>query len=213
MMETFSILPFDVMASLVMTHRPSGSDAAARLGNAGDLRGELGRPLREELVQLLDAHPGGLAQRAHAGAGALLRVLVPHERDDLPVLWCQRVAAAFPGDLWRHFLMPLLWIGEEAIVVDGDCGARIDLGRHLNLPVIRRVVIRKTRSWHPPRQEILCLRAASRRPGRARPGRAAARASRTAGMQAFPGGSAGTPAAAAARPGRGTARPAARCRS
>src|SRR6516164_9830329 len=111
-METFSILPFAVTTSLVMTHRPSGldaaagrSDAAAGFRNAGDFRGELGRPLREELVQLLDAHPGGLAQRAHAGAGALLRVLVPHERDDLPVLRRQRADAAFPGDLWRHFLM------------------------------------------------------------------------------------------------------------
>src|SRR5690242_5560203 len=102
MMETFSILPFDAMASLVMTHRPSGSDAATRLGNAGDLRGELGRPLREELIQLLDTHPGGLTQRAHAGAGALLRVLVPHELDDLPVLRRQRADAGLPGDLWCH---------------------------------------------------------------------------------------------------------------
>src|SRR5215470_5754304 len=133
MMETFSILPFDAMASLVMTHRPSGSDAAAGLGNAGDLRGEFGRPLREELVQLLDAHSGGLAQRAHARAGALLRVLVPHELDDLPVLCCRRVDAALPGELWRHFRTPLVRVGEEAIVVDGDLGARIDLGRHVNL--------------------------------------------------------------------------------
>src|SRR5262245_9253815 len=107
MMETFSILPFDATASLVMTHRPSGSDAAARLRNAGDLRGALGRPLREELVQLLDAHPGGLAQRAHAGAGAFLRVFVPHELDDLPVLGRQRVDAGLPGNVWCHLRSPL----------------------------------------------------------------------------------------------------------
>src|SRR5690349_11874271 len=121
MMEIFSILPFAAMASLLMTHRPSGSlrpgsfaawfgmaawprvsDAAAGLGNAGDPRGELGRALREELVEVLDAHPGGLAQGTHARAGAFLRVLVPHELDDLPVLRRQRPDAALQRDLRRH---------------------------------------------------------------------------------------------------------------
>src|SRR5689334_4005802 len=111
MMETFSIVPLAV-PSPGMTHRPFrgqmqppfGSDAAARLGYAGDLRGELGRSLGEELVQLLDAHPGGLAQRAHARPGALVRVLVPHELNDPPVLWRQRFDAGFAGDLRRHLL-------------------------------------------------------------------------------------------------------------
>src|SRR5215471_6890779 len=191
MMETLSILPFDAIASLVMTHRPSGSDAAARLRYAGDPRGELGRPLREELVQLLDAHPGGLAQRAHAGAGALLRVLVPHELDDLPVLRRQRADAGLPGDLRCHLFTPLLCIGEEAVVIDGDLGARVNLGGHFNLRLSLAWVSQSAQSRHPPRQENACPRAASRRPGQAHPGQAAARASRTAGIQASPGGPAG----------------------
>src|SRR5262245_28955027 len=38
------------------------SDAAAWLGSAGDLCGHLRRTLGEELVELLDRHPRGLAQ-------------------------------------------------------------------------------------------------------------------------------------------------------
>src|SRR5690349_16796224 len=152
MMETFSILLFAAMASLLMTHRPAvsmrpgsmrpgsarprasgASDAAAGLGNAGDLRGGLGRPLGEELVQVLDAHPGGLAQGTHARAGALFRVLVPHKPDDLPVLQRERADAALQGDLRRHLLAPLLWVGKETVVADGDLGASVDLGGHDNL--------------------------------------------------------------------------------
>ena len=50
MIETFSIVPD-------MRYRPFrvvGSDAAAGLGDAGDLGGELGRALGEQLVELLD---------------------------------------------------------------------------------------------------------------------------------------------------------------
>src|ERR1035441_6905130 len=79
MIETFSML-----ASMT---GPSSrwSDAAARLGDAGDPGGGLGRSLGEELVQLLDAHAGGLAEDADGGSGALGLVLGPHEPDDLPV--------------------------------------------------------------------------------------------------------------------------------
>src|SRR6516165_3358227 len=164
MMETFSILLLLLfMASLLMAHRPS--DAAAGLGNAGDLRGELGRPLREELVEVLDAHPGGLAQGAHARAGALLRVLVPHEPDDLPVLRRERADAALLRDLRRHFLAPLLWVGEETVVADGDLGAVVDLGGHVNLQPL-----------------------AGSCSGRERHGQAATCASRTAGIRACRGG-------------------------
>src|SRR6516162_3560394 len=149
MMETFSILPFSVTASLLMSHRPSGSDAAAGLGDAGDLRGELGRSLGEELVQLLDAYSRGLAQRAHAGPGALFRVLVPHELHHPPVLLGQRADAALLGDLRRHLLAPLPRVGEETFVADGDLGARVDLDRHVNLLTSRRRAVRPAESSRP----------------------------------------------------------------
>ena len=46
-------------------------DAAARLGDAGDLRGQFRGPLGEELVELLDRDARGLAEHAHGRTGAL----------------------------------------------------------------------------------------------------------------------------------------------
>src|SRR5512146_1538789 len=125
-METFSIL-----AAMVVPSFPrAGSDAAAGLGNAGDLRGELGRALGEELVELLDGHAGGLAERPDGGPGALFLVLVPHEPDDLPVLPGELGDALGGGDLRGHLLAPLPGVGAEPFVVDGDFGARIGRGGH-----------------------------------------------------------------------------------
>src|ERR1051326_2231787 len=52
--------PFSIVADMPALLSAYGSDAAAGLGNAGDFRGELGRALGEELVQLLDGHAGCL---------------------------------------------------------------------------------------------------------------------------------------------------------
>src|SRR5215831_19837890 len=98
---------------------PGGSDAAPGLGDAGHLGGDLGRALREQLVQLLDADPGGLAQDPDRRPGALLLVLVPHELDDLPVPVGQLIDALGHGDLRRHLLGPLTRVGEEPVVTDG----------------------------------------------------------------------------------------------
>src|SRR5258708_6121707 len=79
-----------------------GSDAAAGLRDAGDLRRDLGRALREELVKLLDRHARGLAQHPHGGAGAFGLVLVPHELDDLPVPVGELRISLLPADLGCH---------------------------------------------------------------------------------------------------------------
>src|ERR1022692_5246606 len=114
MIETFSML-----ASMT---GPSSrwSDAAARLGNAGDPGSGLGRALGEQLVELLDGDAGGLAQDADRGPGALGLVVGAHEPDDLPVPWRQVLDARGPGDLRGHVLGPLTGVGEESLVVDGD---------------------------------------------------------------------------------------------
>src|SRR5690348_9004979 len=61
------------------------SDAAVRLRDAADLRGELRRALGEELVQLLDRDAGLLAERPYRRGGARLQITVAHEVDDEPV--------------------------------------------------------------------------------------------------------------------------------
>src|SRR5690606_15553242 len=94
------------------------SDAAARLGDAGDLGGHLGGALREELVELLDAHARGLAEDPDGRARALLEVLGPHELEDLPVVGRQLVDAGLLGELDGDLGVPLLGLGEEALVVD-----------------------------------------------------------------------------------------------
>src|ERR1700687_2538523 len=86
MIETFWI-------AVSMADRPvrsssvsgSRSDAAAGLGNSGDLGGGLGRAFREELVQRLYGDAGGLAEPADGGPGPLGLVLGAHEPDSLPV--------------------------------------------------------------------------------------------------------------------------------
>src|SRR6266702_7176603 len=108
--ETFSILPLSAMTRLPCRL----SDTATGFGDAGDLRRQLGWSLREQLVELLDADAGGPAQRPHGRPGALLRVLVAHELEDLPVLLGQRVDAGRVGDLGRHVVPPLVGIGEES---------------------------------------------------------------------------------------------------
>src|SRR4051794_14137098 len=117
MIEIFSIVALVVLMS-AMTG-PS-SDAAAGLGDPGDLRGRLRRALREELVELLDAHTGGLAEDTDGGAGALVRVLGAHEADDRPVRVAQLLDALFACDSRRHVLGPPSGVGEEALVVEGD---------------------------------------------------------------------------------------------
>src|SRR6266508_5473412 len=87
--ETFSMLSAIVMCPF--------SDAAARLGNAGDAGGDLRRALGKQLVQLLDRDTGGLAENPHRRAGALGEVLGAHEADDLPVGVGQPVDAFAPG--------------------------------------------------------------------------------------------------------------------
>src|SRR6478735_4090249 len=96
------------------------SDAAAWLRDAGDPGRELGGPLREERVQLLDRDARALAQRAHGRTGALVEVLLAHEADDLPVLLRQRVDPRVARDRGGHVLGPLIGLLEEALVVHGD---------------------------------------------------------------------------------------------
>src|SRR6476469_8800211 len=102
--------PFDTMSETFSMAVPMVivlSDAAARLGDAGALGGDLDRALREELVQLLDGDAGGPAEDADRGAGALALVLSAHEPDDLPVPSRHLADALGAGDLRRHLLGPL----------------------------------------------------------------------------------------------------------
>src|SRR5215469_14208355 len=119
MMETFSIFA-DMWLFSFPRVSACGSDAAARLGNPGDLRRFLRWPVREQLVKLLDGNAGGLAEHADGRAGTLGVVLVPHELDDLPVPFGELGEALLAGQQWSHLLAPLRGVGEESLVVDGD---------------------------------------------------------------------------------------------
>src|SRR5260370_8379150 len=123
-MEIFSIL-----AGIV----PSSLDAAAWLGDAGDLRGELGRPLGTPVVERLDGDAGGLAEHPDSRPGALGLVLVPHELDDLPVPLGELGDAFLGGDQRGHLLSPLGGVGEEPLVVKGDFRSCIGHGGHERL--------------------------------------------------------------------------------
>src|ERR1700674_4766978 len=124
MIDTFLIVPsmnalcfvFGSIAMVAMI-RSSLSDAAARLRNSGDARGDLCRPFGKELVQLLNRHSGRLAQYAHGRPGSLLQVLAAHEADDLPVPVGEVGDALEPGERRHHGLGPLLRVQEEPFVV------------------------------------------------------------------------------------------------
>src|SRR5207344_2078913 len=86
------------------------SDAAAGLGDAGDLGCDLRRSLGEELVELFDGHAGGLAQEPDGGSRALLGVLGAHELDDAPVVLGEGVDAFGGGELGGHGFGPLVGV-------------------------------------------------------------------------------------------------------
>src|SRR5207247_8966702 len=89
--ETFSIVlgsearnPSSRWSGVYIIVISSSSDTAFRLRNSADPGGELGRPLGEERVQLLDGDSGLLAQRADRGSASRRQVALPHEPDDQP---------------------------------------------------------------------------------------------------------------------------------
>src|SRR3569833_2157931 len=105
MMETFSMVsPTTTWSFLEAAAR---SDAAVGFGDAGDLRGGLGRAFGEEPVELLDRDAGGLAECSYGRAGAVGGVLGAHEVDDFPVLGGEFVDAEVFGELGCHDLGPL----------------------------------------------------------------------------------------------------------
>src|SRR5512146_1796076 len=110
MMETFSIVS-DM-------GRPSGLDAAVRLRDAAELRGEFGRSFREELVQLLDGHSRFLAEGADRGRLARRQVALAHEADHLPVAVGDRIDPGLATELAGDLLRPLLRFLQEPLGVD-----------------------------------------------------------------------------------------------
>src|SRR6266516_76104 len=125
-MATFSIVFGSVAwssgCSRTLVIAGSFLDAAAGLGDAADLGGELGGTFGEELVELFDRHARLLAERADRGRGAGREVALAHELDDQPVASGQLGDAVLAGDLPGEPLVPLLWVGQEAFGVDVDAG-------------------------------------------------------------------------------------------
>src|SRR5215472_16517826 len=126
-METFSILAAVIDPP---SFGDAGSDAAARLGDSGDLRRGLGWSLGEELVKLFDRHAGGLAEYPDRWPRAFVLVFVPHELDDLPVPFGEFGDSFGAGDLGRHVLGPLAGVDKESLVTDIDGSACIGRGGH-----------------------------------------------------------------------------------
>src|SRR5512146_224230 len=118
MIETFSMV----------SDMDRASDAAVWLGDAADLRGELGGTLREELVQFLDRHAGFLAEGSNARRVARREESVAHESHDLPMLVRQLGYAALVRDLHGELLVPLFRLLQKTfgveleLVIAGKCG-------------------------------------------------------------------------------------------
>src|SRR3569833_1789948 len=105
MMETFSMAsPTTTWSFLEAAAR---SDAAVGFGDAGDLRGGLGRAYGEEPVELLDRDAGGLAKCSYGRAGAVGGVLGAHEVYDKPKQNRKNNEAKVFGELGCHDLGPL----------------------------------------------------------------------------------------------------------
>src|SRR6516165_10913936 len=81
-------------------------DAALGLGDAADLGGELGRPLWEELVELLHRNARFLAERADRGGAAGCEVALAHEADDKPVAVGQLGDAVVARDCLGDSIVP-----------------------------------------------------------------------------------------------------------
>src|SRR5213076_319580 len=93
-------------------------DAAAGLGDAADLGGELRGALGEELVELFDRHARLLTERADRRGGAGAEVALAHEPDDQPVALAQLGDPVLARDLFGEPLVPLPRVGEKAFEVD-----------------------------------------------------------------------------------------------
>src|SRR5579871_808729 len=126
MIDTFS------MASAMTTSLRL--DTAPRLRDTGDPRGDLGWPLREQLIERFDGHTRGLAKDAHRRALALAHVLRAHEPDHLPMVRGELVDTLAPGEVGHHVLAPLFGVDEEPFVVELDIGRADRRGRHVTPP-------------------------------------------------------------------------------
>src|ERR1035437_472173 len=127
MIETFSI------ASLMLVS-PRRLDAAARLGDAADLRRQLRGAVREQLVELLDRDPRGLAEAADRRRGARLQERVAHEPHHLPMALGQLADAVGRSDLLRHCLVPPRGVHEEPLLVHLHAFARDARACHVRPP-------------------------------------------------------------------------------
>ena len=107
------------------------------LGMPPILAASLAGALGEQLVELLDRDPGGLAEAADGRSRAALQIGLAHEVDDLPVAIGQLLDAVRARDLLGDLLVPLLSVGEEALGVDLDGRAGERHGAHREAPRVR----------------------------------------------------------------------------
>src|SRR6266567_4999098 len=113
--------PFEMMMetlSMVSDIHSSRSDAAVGLRDSPDLRGQLGRSLREELIEFLDWDAGLLAERPDRRRIAAGEEPVAHEAHDLPMLFRERVDSVLARDLAGDLVVPLIRLLEEAFGVE-----------------------------------------------------------------------------------------------
>src|SRR3990172_861825 len=96
---------------------PARLDAARRLRQPRDLAGTLGRPGREELVDLVELHAVVLADLADHRCHAELLVVLAQIIHELPVLLAELLHALGLCERQRDVLVPLLGRDDEAVFV------------------------------------------------------------------------------------------------
>src|SRR5574340_1532034 len=123
--------------------RRRGLNASGRFGGAGVAAGLLGGAEREQVEQEFLVAPfiaefflQALLQKAQVGGGAVLRELVAHVVDDLPVVLLQ-FQVVFLGQLGGQLLRPVFQVDQIAFRVGFDSFA-IDVAYHFSVLAVKK---------------------------------------------------------------------------